>query len=250
MLITTQCNSCIFNSNPGCLLDKETEELIISPTLKDQRTAGFCNTKRTFQWYDAKKIQDLEHAKNMMNIEEQGISILIPLVSDKQEDIEKTIDSIINIDQGFVTSLFFVGSQLKKDQANKIANILEKALKNKTNSITWHLDNILLEEEFSVEDYIHHSFMKINEHWFMVLLPGDILTASDVANIVSFFDRIKEKHNLLCLYFEDDNHIKILTNKFAFSEMKGNVDSKFIDKVKIFDNWKSKCLKAKDMSPA
>lgn len=252
MFLTTKCNQCVFNSNPGCLLEKDVEEMMMDGHFKDQRTIGFCNCKRTFNWYEGKQVRDLDNAKNIVELEEFGIGILIILDNDKDEKaIAKTIQSIVDADNaGMFRSFRMIGQKINKDKANSLVKIAKEAVENKGSFIDWHIDNILLDDEILVDDFIHHSFGKITEHWFITLLSGETFSKDDVKNIKTFMDN-RVKNNLLCLYFDDDNHTKVLTNKFAFQEMQGNIDSKFIDKVKIFDNWKTQCILSNaDMSQA
>lgn len=226
-LLKTQCGGCIFSKQETCLLKKEVFEF---DGLR--YTEGFCRHKRENNWLDIQLNQSLSNLIGEINKEEIGISLIIAALDNNYEKIKATVDSVRNHD--IVKQIVIVARKINKDDAEDIIQLLN------SKDIKWSFNNIVLDEEPTELEAIDNSVDKAECNWFLSVLAGDTLTISQL-------DFIKQcltlNNNLVGGYLPGYHQERAFVNKQAFFQLQGHFEVPWLEKLKIFDNFKSVCIK-------
>lgn len=234
-LITTKCTDCVFLKK-GCKAGKTT----FCTADGVFNTDGFCRLKRTDKWIeknsvDAKTDKRIELAM----AEECNISVLVCGTSKTPEQIITTIDSVDGGEHSYIKEIIVVLVNSEIEDTKVIANRLSKL-----KGVAWKLETIKADEsetmsEWYIVDYALRLVTKSN--WFISLFGGDVITSKQLEFISSML-RFKT-NNTVAFYFDQNDAFKVVTNKFAFAELDGNIELPWFEKIKTFDNWEKVCLK-------
>lgn len=210
MKIRTNCKGCVFNTNDSCSVGKKNENNFID---------GFCSIKRQTS-------VDLEDIMK----EEQKLSCILLA---KTSETCKVLDFIHAYQDVFDQFIILSVNYKKQD----LINIVEFAKDKKINITS---ENVHTHETYEDHTFIDALIRHVKNNWFIVLEPHDVLNYRIIRKIKmsDIIDR-----NMVCGYFNKDNTLKILVNKFAFQQVKGNQDMPFLIKIQDFENWDDKCFK-------
>lgn len=228
-LLTTKCSWCVFNKSEkgeGCYLDKD-----VITINGEQHLEGYCKFKRDDKWTG----KGLKQEKIDQIISEENSLSCIILVQDRDlQNFTKTIESIKYDIQQIVVNII----DSDKNFTNAICNII------KTAKVKWKINDIKsADSEVKLTDLylVDRCMTYCDNRWFLTLYSGDEVSLK-IFTFWNFFINSKY-NNEFCLYFDENDPIRMFINKSCFVELCGNMDLTFIDKVRTFENGKKLCLK-------
>ncbi len=232
-VVTTKCKGCVF-AKEGCKLNK-----LIFGDGDSQFTDGFCRFKRLNIWNEQFKVARLEEKIEVAVDEECRITCLITCLEFNIEKLNETLDSIVQNGNSFIKEFVILTFSHNPKQLHKILALIKEK---KRNGISWRLENLNHEDQvdpfFSMDWGIE---FVTKSKWFFNLQAGEhvsLTTIELIKNILSF-----KHNNIIAFYFDKENHIKIITNIYAFQELRGNLETPFLWKLKTFENFETVCMK-------
>lgn len=220
MKLKTNCKGCTFQTplevdgqpicNAGKNIVAEEGQLFAD---------GFCNHKRT----NGKSFDEVVE-------EEKKLTIVLLAKDVKHCRIIDFVNTVCNHCDQIVISCF-----------NGSPTHLEKIVKTlRSRSVQWNIDNAYVDPDIEYQDHtIVDAVVKyVKNHWFIVLTPQDVLKAHSITKLKEILKN--NDSNNVCYYFDD---LRVMTSKAAFEQLKGNQQKPYLEKLKEFDNWESKCIK-------
>lgn len=216
-IVTTRCSECVFNKKT-CSIGRENFSYN-----EYKFTEGYCRFKR------------IEEKSLNQIIEEENRLCIIILITDF--NVEKFIDTLDSVKK-YATEIIVSVLDAKREYIQEVVNELKKSgAKWKLNNINSKAETEPLTDLYLVDRTIQYSE---NANWFLTLFSGDILSDK---TFMFFRNMISGKqNNALIFYFNEKDHIRIITNKLAFIEIAGNMGISFFDKINKFNNKDKLCI--------
>ncbi len=232
-MLKTYCSGCIWRTKPeGCKLDKPVflEDV---DGVDFQFTHGFCRHKRGPNWARKNANESTTHKEllGLIDWEENILACIILFRS--MEGFERTLESILE-HKMYISQVIVSINDADSDTLKAIMYKLEDS------KLQWTIDSINEKEDIDDLMLVNYASRVVKPNWFMVAVSGDLISENAINTIASMMDL--KQANFVGFYFHDEDNIRIVTNKFVFRQLAGNVEKPWLEKVKGHENWENVCL--------